>query len=103
MNAPAITMDVRRFGESTAVVDIRGEVTAACEPVLMSAYEAAGGTWVTLAVTTEQEWQALAGCIGIDGLATDSRYAGAEARTANDNELAAALEARFAERRAEEW
>src|ERR1700759_3172130 len=43
MGAPAITMDVRRVGEKTAVVDIRGEVTAACEPVLMSAYEAAGG------------------------------------------------------------
>jgi anti-sigma B factor antagonist len=43
MNAPAITMDVRRFGQTMAVVDIRGEVTAACEPVLMSAYEAAGG------------------------------------------------------------
>ena len=43
MSAPAITMDVRRVGEKTAVVDIRGEVTAACEPVLMSAYEAAGG------------------------------------------------------------
>jgi anti-sigma B factor antagonist len=44
MGAPAITMDVRRFGDSVAVVDIKGEVTAACEPVLMSAYEAAGGT-----------------------------------------------------------
>src|SRR5205823_6259541 len=43
MGAPAITMDVRRVGEKTAVVDIRGEVTAACEPVLMSAYEAARG------------------------------------------------------------
>ena len=43
MGAPAITMDVRRVGEKTAVVDIKGEVTAACEPVLMSAYEAAGG------------------------------------------------------------
>jgi anti-sigma B factor antagonist len=43
MDAPAITMDVRRVGETTAVVDIKGEVTAACEPVLMSAYEAAGG------------------------------------------------------------
>ena len=41
MSAPAITMDVRRIGEKTAVVDIKGEVTAACEPVLMSAYEAA--------------------------------------------------------------
>ena len=43
MGTPAITMDVRRVGEKTAVVDIKGEVTAACEPVLMSAYEAAGG------------------------------------------------------------
>jgi anti-sigma B factor antagonist len=44
MDAPVITMDVRRVGETTAVVDIKGEVTAACEPVLMSAYEAAGGS-----------------------------------------------------------
>ena len=44
MSAPAIRMDVRRVGEKTAVVDIKGEVTAACEPVLMSAYEAAGGS-----------------------------------------------------------
>ena len=42
MSAPAITMDVRRIGDEVAVVDIKGEVTAACEPVLMSAYEAAG-------------------------------------------------------------
>jgi anti-sigma B factor antagonist len=41
MSAPAITMDVRRIGDEVAVVDIKGEVTAACEPVLMSAYEAA--------------------------------------------------------------
>jgi anti-sigma B factor antagonist len=41
MGAPAISMDVRRIGDEVAVVDIRGEVTAACEPVLMSAYEAA--------------------------------------------------------------
>ena len=43
MSAPTITMDVRRIGDGVAVVDIKGEVTAACEPVLMSAYEAAGG------------------------------------------------------------
>jgi anti-sigma B factor antagonist len=43
MGAPAITMDVRRVGDAVAIVDITGEVTAACEPVLMSAYEAAGG------------------------------------------------------------
>ena len=44
MSAPAITMEVRRIGDEVAVVDIKGEVTAACEPVLMSAYEAAGGS-----------------------------------------------------------
>ena len=43
MSAPSITMDVRLVGDAVAVVDIKGEVTAACEPVLMSAYEAAGG------------------------------------------------------------
>jgi anti-sigma B factor antagonist len=41
MNAPTLTMDVRRIGEEVVVVDIKGEVTAACEPMLMSAYEAA--------------------------------------------------------------
>ena len=43
MSVPALSMDVRRVGESIAIVDIKGDVTAACEPVLMSAYEAAGG------------------------------------------------------------
>ena len=43
MSVPGITMDVRRVGDGVAVVDIKGDVTAACEPVLMSAYEAAGG------------------------------------------------------------
>ena len=41
MATPVLTMDVRRIGDEVAVVDIKGEVTAACEPVLMSAYEAA--------------------------------------------------------------
>ena len=43
MNAPTLTMDVRRIGDEVVVVDIKGEVTAACEPMLMSAYEAASG------------------------------------------------------------
>jgi anti-sigma B factor antagonist len=41
MNVPTLTMDVRRMGDEVVVVDIKGEVTAACEPMLMSAYEAA--------------------------------------------------------------
>ena len=43
MDAPVVTMDVRHIGDAVAVVDIKGDVTAACEPILMSAYEEAGG------------------------------------------------------------
>lgn len=43
MEAPVVTMDVRQGPHGTAIVDIRGDVTSACEPVLMSAYESAGG------------------------------------------------------------
>ena len=43
MDGPMVTMGVRHIGGEVAVVDIKGEVTAACEPVLMSAYEEAGG------------------------------------------------------------
>jgi len=41
MGEPAVSMDVRQAGGSVAVVDIKGDVTTACEPVLMSAYEEA--------------------------------------------------------------
>jgi anti-sigma B factor antagonist len=44
MSVPTVTMDVRRVGDSVAIVDIKGDVTAACEPVLMSAYEEAGAS-----------------------------------------------------------
>ena len=43
MEGPRVSMDVRHVAGQVAVVDIKGEVTAACEPVLMSAYEEAGG------------------------------------------------------------
>ena len=43
MEAQAVRMDVRQVAGSVAVVDIKGEVTAACEPVLMAAYEEADG------------------------------------------------------------
>ena len=84
MSAPALTMDVRRIGDEVAVVDIKGEVTAACEPVLMSAYEAASdgrtsrlvlnfagleymnsggiGMLVTLLVRANRQRQELAAC-----------------------------------------
>jgi anti-sigma B factor antagonist len=41
MDAPEVRMDVRQAGDAVAVVDIKGEVTAACEPTLMAAYEEA--------------------------------------------------------------
>jgi anti-sigma B factor antagonist len=41
MDVPALRMDVRQVSEGVAVVDIKGEVTAACEPTLMTAYEEA--------------------------------------------------------------
>lgn len=44
MGTSTVSMDVRRVDSETAVVDIKGEVTAACEPELMSAYDDAGGS-----------------------------------------------------------
>ena len=43
MDAPTVSMDVRHIASGTAVVDIAGEVTAACEPILMSAYQQVSG------------------------------------------------------------
>ena len=41
MTVPDLTMDVRHPVSGVAVVDIAGEVTAACEPALMQAYDKA--------------------------------------------------------------
>ena len=38
MSQAAVAMDVRAMDGQTSVVDIRGEVTAACEEALMEAY-----------------------------------------------------------------
>lgn len=43
MTQGTVAMDVRRVSERTSVVDIRGDITAACEPVLMTAYQQAAG------------------------------------------------------------
>jgi anti-sigma B factor antagonist len=43
VDAPVVAMDVRYPGQQVAVIDIKGEVTSACEPVLMAAYESASG------------------------------------------------------------
>jgi len=39
MPDPDVTMTVHHPVDGTAVIEIAGDVTAACEPVLMSAYE----------------------------------------------------------------
>lgn len=41
MNDPVLSMDVRHPTPGVAVIDIKGEVTAACEQIMMSAYEQA--------------------------------------------------------------
>ena len=38
----SVTMDVRKVGDTASVIDIKGDVTAACEGVLMDAYNQAG-------------------------------------------------------------
>ena len=38
-----VTMDVRDAGATTSIVDISGDITAACEDVLMDAYTRAVG------------------------------------------------------------
>ena len=38
----SVTMEVRKVGETASVIDIKGDVTAACEGVLMDAYSQAG-------------------------------------------------------------
>jgi len=43
MNEPKVSMGVRNVGDTAAVIDIAGDVTAAAEPALMSAYEDATG------------------------------------------------------------
>jgi len=43
MTEATVSMNVRTPSESTSVIDIEGEMTAACEPVLMDAYGRASG------------------------------------------------------------
>ncbi len=38
-----VHMDVRKASDATSVIDIKGDLTSACESVLMDAYNEAGG------------------------------------------------------------
>ena len=66
-------------------------------------YQAAGDTWVCLAVRNETELANLATVVGLPDLTVDERFADAKARAANDAALASALAAAFAARPALEW
>ncbi len=66
-------------------------------------YPAKGDTWVFLGVVTEDEWRALCRGTGRDALASDPRFATAEARAANDTALIEELTAVFASDGADAW
>ena len=43
MSDMSVRMDVRRPSDATSIIDIHGDVNAACEDALMQAYTAASG------------------------------------------------------------
>jgi len=70
---------------------------------LYRVYEATDGEWIFLAAPTEREWIDLVKTIGAPELASDERFATAEARLAHDDELIAELAGRFARASAASW
>jgi crotonobetainyl-CoA:carnitine CoA-transferase CaiB-like acyl-CoA transferase len=66
-------------------------------------YPASGDGWICLAVKSESEFEALLDALGVPELAADQRFVSTQARADNDDELAAFLSARFAEKTAAEW
>jgi crotonobetainyl-CoA:carnitine CoA-transferase CaiB-like acyl-CoA transferase len=66
-------------------------------------YEAAGGSWVYLAVPSDREFAAFAQASGLAGLVEDERFATEADRRANDDALAATLASHFAGKPAAEW
>ena len=66
-------------------------------------YEAAEGSWVSLAVKTDAEFSVMLGVIGLPELVTDERFASAAARADHDDELVSLLGARFAKKPAAQW
>ncbi len=55
--------------------------------VYPSAGEHEGGRWITIAVTSDEEWRALAGAMGDPAWASDPRYDSAAGRLADQDEL----------------
>ncbi|RJF91247.1 CaiB/BaiF CoA transferase family protein [Sphingomonas cavernae] len=54
-------------------------------------YPCAGGEWLSIAVASEEEWQALCGVLGAEALVDDARFANLAARLTNRPDLDAAL------------
>src|SRR3990172_7964776 len=66
MSQATVTMDVRNVSDTASVVDIKGEITAACEDVLMDAYEEASNEKTRLIVLNFSELQYMnSGGIGL--------------------------------------
>jgi crotonobetainyl-CoA:carnitine CoA-transferase CaiB-like acyl-CoA transferase len=66
-------------------------------------YRAADGSWVCVAIRSDQEFAALVRTLGLPELAEDERFATDAARQANDTALATALGARLRDKPASEW
>ena len=69
---------------------------------LYGLYETSDG-WLCVAATSDEEWSGLIDVIGRPELATDARFADADARRANDAALRDGLQSTFVERSAAEW
>ncbi|MXW24301.1 MAG: CoA transferase, partial [Chloroflexi bacterium] len=59
--------------------------------VYPSAGEHEGGRWITIAVTSDEEWRALVGAMGAPEWAGDPRFEHVEGRLANQDELDARI------------
>ena len=80
---PRLLLQRPRAGRAAATAIRRGRRTASTP----SAGEHEGGRWITIAVTSDEEWRALAGAMGDPAWASDSRYDSAEGRLADQDEL----------------
>ncbi len=70
-------------GQEPARIGNRSRWYAPC-----NAYPCAGeDRWITIAATSDDQWRRLAGAMGADALAEDARFATAEARMANQDDL----------------
>jgi crotonobetainyl-CoA:carnitine CoA-transferase CaiB-like acyl-CoA transferase len=67
-------------------------------------YQAGDGKWLFLAAPTDRDWGRLTAALkGGGDLATDPRFAGAQARAEHDDALVATLAAHFATKGAQAW